>query len=158
MELHDILAGLAVLVGLVGIVLVFLPGIALQVIAVFVWAFEESTAVAWVVLSVVVVLAATATVLKYSFPGRRLKEEGVPGWVLLVAVGGAIVGFFIIPVIGAPIGFVLAVYVFERLRRGRARAWPSTKTALKAVLTSTGIELAGGFLILLTFVAGAILT
>jgi hypothetical protein len=158
LELHDILAGLAVLVGLVGIVLVFLPGIALQVVAVFVWALEESTPTAWVVFGVVMVLAVAATVLKYVFPGRRLKEEGVPGWVLLVAVGGGIVGFFLIPVVGAPIGFVLAVYVFERIRRGPSQAWPSTQTAIKAVLTSTGIELVGGFLILLTFVAGAILT
>lgn len=77
---------------------------------------------------------------------------------LFVAVMVAIVGFFVVPVVGAPIGFILAVYVFERVRRGPTRAWPSTKSALKAVLTSTGIELAGGFLILLVFVVGALNT
>lgn len=158
MEIHDILAGLGVLIGLVGIVLVFIPGLALQVVAVAIWAFEESTVVAWVVLGLVIVLAAGATVLKYLFPQRRMRAEGVPGWVLLAAVFVAIVGLFVIPVVGAPLGFVLTVYVFERVRQGPGRAWPATKSALKAVLTSTGIELAGGFLILIVFVAGVVLT
>lgn len=158
MEFHDVLAGLAVLAGLVGIVVAFLPGLALQVVAVTIWAFEESTAIAWVVLGLTIALATTATILKYAFPHRRLRAEGVPGWILFVAVIVAVIGLFVIPVIGAPLGFILTVYLFERVRRGPTQAWPSTKTALKAVLTSTGIELAGGFLILIVFVTGAFLT
>lgn len=158
MELHDVLAGIAVLVGLVGIVLTVIPGLAIQVIAVTIWAFEEGTAIGWVVLGLVIALAAAATILKYLFPHRRLREEGVPGRVLFVAVVVAVIGFFVIPVVGAPIGFILTVYLYERIRRGPERAWPSTKTAVKAVLTSTGIELAGGFLILIVFLAGVFLT
>lgn len=158
MDLHDILAGIGVLVGLVGIVLVFLPGLVLQVAAVAIWAFEESSVVGWAVLIAVIALALGATILKYLFPQRRMRAEGVPGWVLFVAVLVAVVGLFVVPVVGAPLGFILTVYIFERVRRGPTQAWPSTKTALKAVLTSTGIELAGGFLILVVFVAGAFLT
>jgi uncharacterized protein YqgC (DUF456 family) len=158
LEVHDLLAGIGVLVGLVGIVVVFLPGLALQVISVGIWAFEESSVVGWVVLGIVVTLAVVATVLKYVFPHRRLRDQGVPSWVVFTAVAVAIVGLFVIPVIGAPIGFILTVYVFERARLGPTRAWPSTKTALKAVLTSTGIELTGGFLSLIVFVAGAFIT
>lgn len=156
MEIHDVLAGLAVLVGLVGIVLVFLPGLALQVVAVVLWAFEESSAVGWVVVSLVIVLAVTATVLKYLYPGRRLREAGIPNWVLFTALMVAIVGLFVVPVVGFPLGFVLAIYLFERARVGSERAWPSTKTAVRAVLTSTGIELAGGFLIAVVFFSGAL--
>lgn len=158
MEIHDVLAGLVVLVGLIGIVVVVLPGLALQVAAVAVWAFEESTFTGWVVLGVVVALAVAASVLKYLFPGRRLREAGIPGSVLLLAVAVAAVGLFVIPVIGAPLGFVLTVYSFERARKGREQAWPSTKHALRAVFTSIGIELAGGFLIALVFFGGALLT
>lgn len=157
MEVHDILAGLAVLVGLVGIVAPILPGLALQVIAVVVWAFEESTAAGWVILSIVTILALAASVLKYVFPGRRLRDQGIPGWLIVVAVMVAVVGLFAIPVIGAPIGFVLTIYLFERARRGKVHAWPSTKSAVKAVATSIGIELTGGFLIAVVFFAGALL-
>lgn len=158
MEVHDFLAGIGVLVGLVGIVLVFLPGLVLQVAAVFFWALEESNPIAWVVLGIVVVIAATAMIFKYLHPGRQLRAAGLPGWLLFLALIAATVGLFVIPVIGAPLFFVATVYVFERVRRGRARAWPSTKAAVRALLTSIGIELAGGFLILIVFVAGAFLT
>lgn len=158
MEIHDILAGIGVLVGLVGIVLVFLPGLILQVAAVLVWAFEESNPIGWVVLTLVVAIAGAAMVFKYLHPGRQLRAAGLPSWLLFLAVTAATVGLFVIPVVGAPLFFVATIYVFERARRGRAQAWPSTKAAVRALFTSIGIELAGGFLILIVFVAGALLT
>lgn len=158
MEIHDILAGLVVLIGLVGIVLVFIPGIALQAIAVAVWAFEESSGVGWTVLVLVLATAVAVTVLKVLYPRRRLIEAGVPGWVLMAAVLAAIVGLFVIPLAGAPIAFVGAIYLFERARVGRLEAWPSTKVALRALLTSTGIELMGGFVIAGVFFGGALIS
>lgn len=158
MEIHDFLAGIVVLAGLVGIVVPVLPGLGLQIAAILFWAFEESSTVGWVVLVLAIGLAVAASVLKYLYPGRRLREAGVPGWLVLVAVLVAIVGLFVVPVVGAPIGFVLTVYLFERRRHGRARAWPSTKSALRAVVQSAGIELAGGFLIAVVFFAGVFLT
>jgi uncharacterized protein len=157
LEIHDILAGIAVLIGLVGTVVMILPGIALQVVAVAIWAFEESTGIGWSVLGLVIALAVAATVLKYVFPGRRLREVGIPRPVLFLAVLAGTVGFFFL-VIGAPLGFLLVIYLFERARVGPDRAWTSTREAVKALMTSVGIELAGGFLILLVFAAGALLT
>ena len=65
----------------------------------------------------------------------------------IIATIVAIVGLFVIPVVGAPIGFVLAIYVSERLRVGKEQAWPATKRSLRAVATSIGIELITGLLI-----------
>lgn len=158
MAIHDFLAGVVVLAGLIGIVLPVLPGLTLQVAAILFWALEESSPLGWTVLLVSIALAMAASVLKYLFPGRRLREAGVPGWLVLVAVVVATVGLFLIPVVGAPIGFVVTVYLFERARHGAQRAWPSTRSALRAVLQSVGIELAGGFLIMATFAAGVLLT
>lgn len=138
-------------------VLVILPGIALQVAAVFVWALVESSLPGWVVLGLTLAIALDASVLKYLHPGRRLKEAGIPNWLMLGAVTAAVIGFFAIPIVGAPLAFVLTIYVFERQRRGRAVAWPSTKAALRAILTSTGIELAGAFVILAVFLTGAVI-
>lgn len=138
-------------------VLVILPGIALQVAAVFVWALVESSLPGWVVLGLTLAIALAASVLKYLHPGRRLKEAGIPNWLMLGAVTAAVIGFFAIPIVGAPLAFVLTIYVFERQRRGRAVAWPSTKAALRAILTSTGIELAGAFVILAVFLTGAVI-
>jgi uncharacterized protein YqgC (DUF456 family) len=158
LEVVDVLAGIAVLAGMVGTVVPILPGLVLQVIAVTIWAFEKQTAIGWVVLGAVLVIAAAATVLKYLYPSRRLKEAGVPGWVLFLAVLAGVVGLFAIPVVGAPIFFALAIYVFERALRGKEQAWPSTKTALKALLQSIGIELVGAFLIAVAFLSGVLAT
>ena len=158
MEIHDFLAGVVVLIGLIGIVVVILPGLVLQVVAVGIWALEDASTEGWVVFGLVTAIAIAASVLKYLSPGRRLKRAGIPGWLLLVAVLVAVVGLFVIPVVGAPLGFVLTIYGFERSRKGKERAWPSTKNALRAVFTSIGIELAGGFAIAVVFFGALLLT
>lgn len=144
--------------GLGGIVIPILPGLTLQVAAVILWAVAEGSPMGWVVAGVSVVVAGIATVLKFTRPGKRLREAGVPTRLLAVAGAAALVGFFVVPVAGAVLGFVLALYVFERARIGRERAWPSTKTALIAIAQAIGIELAGGLLILVVFVAAVFLT
>ncbi len=158
MEVHDFLAGVVVLIGLIGIVVVILPGLVLQVLAVGIWALEDASTRGWVVFGLVTTIAVAASILKYLSPGRRLKRAGIPGWLLLAAVLVATVGLFAIPVVGAPLGFVLTIYGFERSRRGKEQAWPSTKNALRAVFTSIGIELAGGFAIAVVFFGALLLT
>lgn len=121
-----------------------------------VWAVVESSVGGWATLAVVLLVAIAATVLKYLHPGRRLKAAGIPHWLLLVAATAAAIGFFAIPVVGAPLAFVVSIYLFERRRRGKAAAWPSTCAALGAIATSIGIELAGAFVITVVFFASAI--
>ncbi|HEU5113999.1 MAG TPA: DUF456 domain-containing protein, partial [Acidimicrobiia bacterium] len=111
------------------------------------WAIVRGDAVAWAVAIAALLLAGIGTFIKYSIPKQRLNEVGIPNRTLLIATAVAIVGLFVIPVVGAPIGFVLAIYISERLRVGADRAWPATKTSLGAVATSIGIELATGLLI-----------
>ncbi|HET8739349.1 MAG TPA: DUF456 domain-containing protein [Acidimicrobiia bacterium] len=157
MQAHDVLAGVAVLVGLLGTVVPIIPGLVLQVIAVTVWAFEESSPTGWSVLIAVVLLAASATILKYLSPGRQLKEAGVPGRVLTLALIVGMILFFPLPVVGGPLGFVATIYLFERMRVGPQQAWPSTRAAIKAVLQSIGIEMGGAFLIAVVFFTSALL-
>ena len=83
------------------------------------------------------------TVVKYAVPGRRLKAAGVPD---LDAAGRrpslGVVGFFVIPSSGCPVGFVAGVYVAEHRRVGddRRPGGPPAH-ALKAVGLSILIEL-----------------
>jgi uncharacterized protein len=144
----QVLVGVAILIGLLGVVVPALPGLLLVWGAVLVWALVERTATAWVVLVVASVLFAVSQVVKYLVPGRRMRAAGVP-WSTLAAGGVlAIVGFFVIPVVGAILGFVVGIYVAERLRLGAHQAaWPSTVHALKAAGLSVLIELGAGLLI-----------
>jgi hypothetical protein len=50
-------------------------------------------------------------------------------------IGGifAVVGFFVVPVVGLIIGVVVGVYASERQRVGARSAWTSTKAVLRAM-------------------------
>jgi hypothetical protein len=112
--------------------------------------------VAWLTLAVVTTFLLVGGVVKYAVPGRGLKAAGVPNRTMLLGGLLGIVGFFVIPVIGLFVGFVLGVYLAELLRVGRELAWPSTKAALRAAGLSVLIELTAGLLAAATWVVGAI--
>jgi uncharacterized protein len=70
-----------------------------------------------------------------------------------------VIGFFVIPVVGLLIGFVLGIYLAELINHRNQRvAWTSTKHALKGVALSVGVELAGALLATVAWVAGVYLT
>jgi uncharacterized protein len=80
---------------------------------------------------------------------------------LSLVVGGllGIIGFFVIPVVGLVIGFVLGVFLAEFAKRRDQRvAWTSTVHAVKGVALSVGVELAGALLATVAWVFGVYLT
>ena len=86
-------------------------------------------------------------------------EAGVPGVAKLAGLVGAAVGFFVIPYVGLFVGFPVGVFAAEQVRlRDSGRAWAATKAAVKAVLTSIGIELAAAVLVSWIWVVGVVLT
>jgi uncharacterized protein YqgC (DUF456 family) len=143
------------LVGLIGIVVPVLPGLFLVWLATALWAFEHPSRWAWAFCAVAALVYAAGLVAQYLLPGRRLKDAGVGTSTMLLAAVFAVVGFFLIPVVGAVLGFVLGIFVVESSRhRDRAAAWASTKGALRAVAMSVGIEMAAGFAIVLIWLVG----
>ena len=158
MSATEILTAGIIAVGIAGIIVPVLPGTVLVLGAILVWALEIGTASAWVVLAVAAALLVGGTVVKYLVPGRRLKASGVPTSTLLAGGLLAFVGFFVIPVVGMFLGFVLGVYVAERRRVGATLAWPSTRSALRAVGVSILIELVAAFLATVTWVVGVVIT
>lgn len=157
MDVVDLVAALMVVVGLVGIVVPVLPGSVLILVAVLLWAVDDGSTGAWLVLAVATTLLAAGAVVKYVVPGRRLRAGGVPTRSLAVGGGLGIVGFFVVPVVGLVLGFVLGVYLMELQRLGHDRAWASTRTALSAVGLAMLVELAAGLLAAGTWVAGVLL-
>jgi uncharacterized protein YqgC (DUF456 family) len=157
--LGTFLVGVAIAVGLVGIVLPILPGAFLVLAAIIVWCFIEGGTTAWLVAGLCVTLIVGSQVLKYAVPGKRLRTGGIPNSTLLVGAVLGIVGFFVIPIVGLVIGFVLGIYVAELARLDdRSEAWPSTLLALRAVGVSILIELAGGLLAAAVWAAGVVAT
>jgi uncharacterized protein YqgC (DUF456 family) len=154
-----VLVALVIAVGLIGIVVPLLPGILLVYAAILVWALVEHNVTSWVTLAVVTVLIGATTLTKYMWPMKRMRAADVGTLTLLAGAVLGIVGFFVIPVVGLVIGFVLGVYLAELAnRRDQRIAWASTKHALKGVALSVGVELAGGLLATTAWVFGVYLT
>ena len=154
-----ILVALAIAIGLAGIVIPLLPGTLLVFAAIAVWAIIENNVAGWVTLGVVTALLAVATLIKYTWPVKRMRAADVRT-VSLVAGGVlGVIGFFVIPVVGLLIGFVLGVFLAELIDRKDQRvAWKSTKHAVKGVALSVGVELAGALLATVAWATGVYVT
>jgi len=143
----DTLTGLAIVVGIAGIVVPVLPGLPILWAAIAVWAIAGDDPPRWAVLAIATVSAGVAMVAQFLIPGRRMLEAGLPGRSLTIGATAGLVGFFVVPVVGLPLFFVAAVYVTERARLGaHAGAWDATVVALRGVGLSILIELAGGLI------------
>jgi uncharacterized protein YqgC (DUF456 family) len=158
MDPVDAFAGLVIAVGLVGIVVPVLPGTLLVAGAVLAWAVATGTGEGWAYAGAATAILVVGTVVKYVLPGRRLRASGVP--TRAVVLGGllGIVGFFVVPVVGLFVGFVLGVYLVEVSRVGVRDATPTTVAALKAVGLSILVELAAALLATTAWAAGVVAT
>jgi hypothetical protein len=151
----NVVVGLIMLVGLIGIVVPLLPGLLLIWTAVLIWAFSTQTPAGWMVLGIATALAVSGFLLQYLLPGRRMAKAGVTTSSTVAGAALGVVGFFVIPVVGAFLGFALGIYLAERVKLGsHAAAWPSTRHALRAIALSMGIELLTGLAIATAWVIG----
>ena len=132
------------LVGLVGILVPVLPGLVLVVAGIAVWAVPRNDAVGWTVLGVAVALVALGAVPSTCSRDAGCATPGCPAGRSLAGGVLGIVGFFVVPVVGLLLGFVLGVYLAELARVGRARGVAVARHALTAVGWSILIELRGG--------------
>ena len=153
------LCAILLVVGTIGIVVPVLPGLLIVLGAVLLWAIGTGGTTAWIIFGIAAVVWVVGVVAQFLIPGRKLKTQGIGLGTLTLAVIAAIIGFFVIPVVGAFVGFVLAIYLVEMTRsRDSSAAWTRTKQALRAILHSMGIELITAFAISVLFVVGVLIT
>jgi uncharacterized protein YqgC (DUF456 family) len=137
----NLLVALAILVGLAGTIVPILPGALLVAGAIIVWAVLTGGTTAWVIAIGAIAIIGAGQLLKYLVPGKQMKASGVPNWVLVVGGVGAVIGFFVIPVVGLVIGFIAGVFLAEAIRLKTFKdAWPTTVQAMKSAGWSVLIE------------------
>lgn len=140
-----LLVALVMALGVVGVLVPLLPGLLLVAGAALVWAGVVGTSYAWVVFTAMLVVLGIGTAAKYVLPARQLAAAGAPRSTLVVGALAAIVGFFVIPVVGLLVGGVAGVYAAERRRlHDGAAAWRSTWITIRAIGFGVLIELAAG--------------
>lgn len=156
--LTSVLVAAAILVGCLGIILPVLPGSILIGIAVLVWAIVIGGPMAWIIFAIVAVFVAGGMSSSLVLTGRKLKTMEVPNTSVLLGGLLGIVGFFVIPVVGLPIGFVVGLFLAEYLRLHEAKlAWDSSWESIKAIGLGTAIEFMLALLAAITFGIGVLI-
>lgn len=153
------LVAVAVMIaGLLGTVVPVLPGLSLIWIAALgAWLTTAFGTLAWVSMILLTVVFAAGSIAKYVLPARTGRDIGAPRSSLAAAFAGAVVGFFVLPVVGFPIGGLSALWLAETLRLGdRETAWRSTVEVLRSYGIGVAVEVAAGVVMVATFVVTAL--
>ncbi len=112
-----VLVGLAMVVGVAGTLLPVLPGLWLIWLAGLVFGvFGGFEAVGWWAMALLTILAIAGTAAAFVVPGRRTSAIGVSWWGQALAAAASAIGFFLVPVVGAALGFILGIVVVSLLR------------------------------------------
>ncbi len=138
----NLAVGLALLVSALGVMVPVLPGTLVGLVALLAWAALTGGVAAWSAFAVSAVLIGVGQLLKYWLAQRSLAAAGVAGRSIIVAGLSAIAGFFLIPLVGLLVGFVVGLYVAELVRlRDAGAARGSTWVAMRATGFAMLIEL-----------------
>jgi uncharacterized protein len=146
-----LLVGVVIVIGLTGTLLPVLPGLGLIWLAIFAYGLIGGFGpLGWTAMAVITALLIAGTIAAVRVPQRAAAAGGI-GWRgQLAALVLAVIGFFVIPVVGAPIGFVAGVYLAAR-RLDRVTAWETTKSTLRALVLAAGVQFIAGLGMALTW-------
>jgi uncharacterized protein YqgC (DUF456 family) len=127
-----ILVALAMAVGVVGTVVPLVPGLALVWGAGLAYGLVEGFGAAGVVaFTVMTLLALAGMAAGWVVPQRAAGRAGAARSSVLLGVAGAIVGFFVVPVVGVAAGGLVGLYLGElRRTRDASTAWQATRATL----------------------------
>jgi uncharacterized protein YqgC (DUF456 family) len=151
---------LLIAVGLVGVIVPVLPGLLLVWAAGVWWTIADGGGAArWAVLAVMTGLFVVGVLAKYILPGRATSAAGAPLSTMLIGAVCAVIGFFVLPVVGLLVGGIAGIYLAELARLGNPRlAFGSTRAALVAFGIGLLVELGAGVAMAGTWALGELVT
>ena len=152
------LVAIVMVVGLAGTVLPILPGLWLIWAAALVYTILESWDLDGLVfMAVLTALAAAGAIVGVVLPQRQASSFGVPWWGQVIAAACAVVGMFIVPVVGAVVGFVVGIFLvtvaLTREFRGSVEASWAT---IRGMLYASGAQFVIGLLMVVLWLAWVI--
>jgi uncharacterized protein YqgC (DUF456 family) len=135
--------------GLIGTVVPLLPGLVLIWGAAMAYGLAtEFAVVGWIAFILITFLLAVGTVAGKVLPHRHISARGAPPLTIAAGVVSGIIGFFVVPVVGLPLGATVGVLIAERLRSPN---WSAAWTTTRALIVGFGIG------VLLEFSAGLLM-
>ena len=152
------MVAMVMVVGLAGTVLPILPGLWLIWAAGLVYTILESWDLDGLVfMAVLTALAIAGAVVGVMLPQRQASSVGVPWWGQVVAAACAVLGMFIVPIVGAVVGFVIGIFLVTAARtrelRGSVEASGAT---IRGMLYASGAQFVIGLLMIVLWLAWVI--
>ena len=153
-----LVVALVMAVGLAGTIVPVLPGLVVVwcggLLYGFLVGFGPLGLGVMVVFTILLAVSFAASVL---LPKRMADGSDVSIWSQLVAAAGAVVGFFVIPVVGVVVGALLGLFSAEWARHRRiGPAWRGTKAVAKAFGLSALVDLGLGLVMFALWAAWAV--
>jgi hypothetical protein len=141
-------------VGIVGTALPIVPGLWLIWAAAVVYgALAGFDWIGLVAMAVITSLAIAGSVASIYLPQRRAAGAGVPWWGQLLALAVAVVGFFVVPVVGILLGFALGILAVSLIStRDVGLAWEATRSTLMGMVVASGVQFAAGMTMAIVWV------
>lgn len=138
-------------IGLIGTIIPILPGTTLLWITGLTWVILDGGGWArWIIFAIMTALFIISHVATIRIPTKRVnKMEPSKGSVIVACLTG-IVGFFVIPVVGLPLGFIFGIFIWNLINtrefhRALRITWKTTQSfgvvTLVQMLCGIGIAL-----------------
>jgi uncharacterized protein YqgC (DUF456 family) len=145
---------LVMALGVVGTVVPLVPGLGLIWAAGLVYGLLDGFGVVGAMaFTVMTLLVAGGTVAKYVLPSRGGAGRGASRTTLLAGAGCGLIGFFVLPVLGLPLGAVLGVLLAERQRtQDWSAAWYRTRGVIVGFGIGALVEFAAALAMVLVWV------
>lgn len=153
MEGIGVAVGIAMAVGIVGTLVPLVPGLGLTWAAALAYGLAEGFGTAGVTAMVVITaLTIVGTVAGWVVPARVAGNAGADRLSILLGAVGAVVGFFVIPVVGVMVGGVAGVYLGELRRTSDGGdAWQATWATIKGFGAAAILQFLAAVLIAVTW-------
>lgn len=153
-----VVTAIAMAIGLAGIVLPLLPGLWLIWFSALVYGFFAGFGSFGVAAMAFITLVAVAgAYIGVRVPQKSAASVGVPWWGQAISAALAVLGMFLIPIVGAAVGFVIGVVVMQLLQTRTWRAgMHATWITLRSMAIANGLQLVAGFTMVVAWVAWVI--
>lgn len=155
-----VLVAIAMVIGIVGTVVPLVPGLGLIALSAIIYGLAEGFGiVGWICTVIIVIVGVAGTVAGYVLPKRAAGAAGATRSSLLIGAAGAIAGFFLLPIVGLPVGGALGIYLGERARTGaHEAAWRATVATLKGFGAGALVQLIAGVAMTATWVVWVVVS
>lgn len=156
--LTTLVVAVVMIIGLVGTLVPVLPGLVMMWFVALAYGFS----VGFGGVGVTVMVALTMLVLLgfglgFVLPKRAASGSGATGRSQVVGLIGAVIGFFVIPVIGLVVGALLGILLGEYADKGELRsAWTATLGTAKGFGINALVQFGIGYMMLLLWSVWAV--